>query len=190
MNYTYLLKCADRTLYCGWTNDLDKRVKAHNEGKGAKYTKPRRPVTLVYFEEFDTKEEAMRREAAIKRLTRVQKEALIAGQAEEADCFTTAERVHMGEFKNIEFLEDRLRYRKWMKWQELPYCEIVKAYRQIEEAKGKVCCGTAYFEIHRVIFVTGTGEKIALEIPDRETGIAILDQLKNKNEQIEIGIKK
>lgn len=81
MNYTYLLECADRTLYCGWTNDLIKRVKAHNEGKGAKYTKPRRPVTLVYFEEFDTKEEAMRREAAIKRLSRVQKKALIAGQA-------------------------------------------------------------------------------------------------------------
>ena len=81
MNYTYLLECADRTLYCGWTNDLKKRVKAHNEGKGAKYTKPRRPVTLVYYEEFDTKEEAMRREAAIKRLSRVQKKALIAGLA-------------------------------------------------------------------------------------------------------------
>ena len=84
MNYTYLLECADRTLYCGWTNDLNKRVKAHNEGKGAKYTKPRRPVTLVYYEEFDTKEEAMRREAAIKRLSRVQKKALITGQAVKA----------------------------------------------------------------------------------------------------------
>lgn len=80
MNYTYLLKCADQTLYCGWTNDLKKRVKAHNEGKGAKYTKPRRPVILVYYEEFQTKEEAMRREAAIKRLTRPQKNALIAGK--------------------------------------------------------------------------------------------------------------
>lgn len=80
MNYTYLLECSDQTLYCGWTNDLEKRVKAHNEGKGAKYTKPRRPVALVYYEEFQTKEEAMRREAAIKRLTRPQKNALIAGK--------------------------------------------------------------------------------------------------------------
>lgn len=80
MNYTYLLECADKTLYCGWTNDLDRRVKAHNMGQGAKYTKPRRPVTLAYFETFDTKEEAMRREAAIKRLTRKQKEQLIKKQ--------------------------------------------------------------------------------------------------------------
>ncbi len=66
MNYTYLLKCADDTLYCGWTNQLDKRLKAHNDGKGAKYTKARRPVSLAYYEIFETKEEAMRREAAIK----------------------------------------------------------------------------------------------------------------------------
>ena len=79
MNYTYLLECADHTLYCGWTNDLEKRVKAHNSGLGAKYTKPRRPVTLVYYEEFETKEEAMRREAAIKRLTRYEKMQLVAG---------------------------------------------------------------------------------------------------------------
>lgn len=83
MNYTYLLECADKTLYCGWTNDLDKRVRTHNSGQGAKYTKPRRPVTLVYYEEFETKEEAMRREWEIKRLTRKQKEQLIAGQAVE-----------------------------------------------------------------------------------------------------------
>lgn len=81
MNYTYLLECADKSLYCGWTNDLDKRVKAHNDGKGAKYTKPRRPVALVYFEEFATKEEAMSREAAIKRLSRKEKERLVAGWA-------------------------------------------------------------------------------------------------------------
>ena len=77
MNYTYLLECADRTLYCGWTNDLEKRVNAHNSGSGAKYTKPRRPVVLVYYEEFETKEEAMRREAAIKRMTRQEKKRLI-----------------------------------------------------------------------------------------------------------------
>lgn len=73
MNYTYILKCADNTLYCGWTNHLEKRLKAHNEGKGAKYTKARRPVALAYYEEFHTKEEAMRREAAIKKLSRKDK---------------------------------------------------------------------------------------------------------------------
>lgn len=78
MNYTYILKCRDGSLYTGWTNDLEKRLKAHNEGKGAKYTKSRRPVELYYFETFDTKEEAMSREFAIKRLTRAQKEALVA----------------------------------------------------------------------------------------------------------------
>ena len=88
MNYTYLVECADKTPYCGWTNDLEKRVKAHNAGNGARYTKTRRPVALVYYEEFQTKEEAMRREAAIKKLTRKQKELLIKerdinGQAEK-----------------------------------------------------------------------------------------------------------
>ena len=79
MNYTYLLKCADDTLYCGWTNQLDKRLKAHNDGTGAKYTKARRPVSLAYYEIFETKEEAMRREAAIKKLSRKDKLELVAG---------------------------------------------------------------------------------------------------------------
>lgn len=77
MNYTYIVKCADATYYTGWSNDLEKRIKAHNEGKGAKYTKTRRPVELVYYEQFETKEEAMSREYAIKKLTRKQKEMLI-----------------------------------------------------------------------------------------------------------------
>lgn len=77
MNYTYILSCSDGTLYTGWTNDLEKRLKAHNEGKGAKYTKTRRPVSLVYHEEFDTKEEAMKREYAIKKLSRTKKLELI-----------------------------------------------------------------------------------------------------------------
>lgn len=77
MNYTYILECADGTYYCGWTNDLEKRVATHNEGKGGKYTRARLPVKLVYHEEFDTKEEAMSREWHIKRLTRKQKEKLI-----------------------------------------------------------------------------------------------------------------
>ena len=79
MNYTYIVKCADSTLYTGWTNDLDKRIKAHNSGKGAKYTKTRRPVKLVYYEEHETKKEAMSREYAIKQLKREQKEQLMTG---------------------------------------------------------------------------------------------------------------
>ena len=79
MNYTYIVKCADSTLYTGWTNDLDKRIKAHNSGKGAKYTKTRRPVKLVYYEEHETKNEAMSREYAIKHLSRKEKEILIKG---------------------------------------------------------------------------------------------------------------
>ncbi|MDK2968102.1 MULTISPECIES: GIY-YIG nuclease family protein [Lacrimispora] len=77
MNYTYLLKCADNTLYCGWTNHLEKRIAAHNQGKGAKYTKARRPVELVYYESYPTKEEAMRREVQIKKLSRKDKLFLI-----------------------------------------------------------------------------------------------------------------
>ena len=61
MNYTYILKCKDDSLYTGWTNDLKKRITSHNAGKGAKYTKARRPVELVYYEEFQTREEAMKK---------------------------------------------------------------------------------------------------------------------------------
>ena len=73
MNYIYIVECADHTLYTGWTNNLEKRIQAHNEGKGAKYTKSRRPVHLVYQEEFNTKAEAMKREYEIKQLSRQQK---------------------------------------------------------------------------------------------------------------------
>ena len=82
MNYTYLLECSDGTLYCGWTNDLEKRVKAHNSGRGAKYTKPGRPVRLVWYETFETKEEAMRREYAIKHMTRRAKLGLVMNYKE------------------------------------------------------------------------------------------------------------
>lgn len=77
MNYTYILKCKDGTYYTGWTNNLEKRLKDHNDGRGAKYTKPRLPVVLVYYETFETKGEAMRREYAIKQLTRAEKEKLM-----------------------------------------------------------------------------------------------------------------
>ena len=78
MNYTYILRCSDGTLYTGWTNDLNRRFEAHASGKGCKYTRTRLPVELVYHEEFDTKEQAMSREWHIKQLTREEKLKLIA----------------------------------------------------------------------------------------------------------------
>lgn len=78
MNYTYIVKCSDGSLYTGWTNDLEKRIKAHNDGKGAKYTKSRRPVVLAYYEEFQSKEEAMRREWEIKQMSRKKKMRMIS----------------------------------------------------------------------------------------------------------------
>lgn len=81
MNYTYIVKCKDGSFYTGWTNDIEKRIEAHNLGKGAKYTKNRRPVELVHLEEFATKEEAMKREYAIKQMSRKAKEALIEGKS-------------------------------------------------------------------------------------------------------------
>ena len=81
MNFTYIVECADGSLYCGWTNDLKKRIKDHNAGNGAKYTKSRLPVKLVYYETFDTKEEAMSREWHIKRMTRAKKMELIEGKS-------------------------------------------------------------------------------------------------------------
>ncbi len=76
MNYTYILMCGDNTLYTGWTNDIEKRLTAHNCGRGARYTRTRLPVKLVYLEEHETKEQAMSREWHIKRLTREEKLAL------------------------------------------------------------------------------------------------------------------
>ena len=80
-NYTYILKCADGTFYCGWTNNLEKRLAAHNAGTASKYTSPRRPVELIYTERFATKQEAMRREYRIKQLTRQQKIELISNKS-------------------------------------------------------------------------------------------------------------
>ena len=75
--YTYILRCADGSLYTGWTNDLTKRVAAHNAGTGGKYTRAHRPVELVYYEVFPSKEAAMRREVEIKSLSKEEKEALL-----------------------------------------------------------------------------------------------------------------
>ena len=77
MNIVYLLRCADGTLYCGWTTDMEARLKAHNAGKGAKYTRSRRPVALVYTEEYEDRHEALSREWHIKRMTRAEKERLL-----------------------------------------------------------------------------------------------------------------
>ena len=77
MNYTYILRCGDGTLYTGWTKDLEKRLATHNAGRGARYTRARLPVTLLWYETHEDPGEAMRREVAIKRLSRAQKLALM-----------------------------------------------------------------------------------------------------------------
>ena len=81
MHYIYLVRCSDDSLYCGWTTDLKRRIDAHNGHipGGAKYTRGRRPVTLVYAESFHQKQEAQRREYAIKRMTKTKKVRLIKG---------------------------------------------------------------------------------------------------------------
>ena len=76
-NVVYMLRCGDGSLYTGWTNCIEKRVAAHQAGKGGKYTRARLPVELAYLEECSTKQEAMRREWAIKHLTREEKQELI-----------------------------------------------------------------------------------------------------------------
>ncbi|MBK8782452.1 MAG: GIY-YIG nuclease family protein [Anaerolineales bacterium] len=77
--YCYILECADGTYYTGWTTDPERRVNQHNKGIGARYTKTRRPVKLVYLEEQHNRTDAMRRELAIKKLKRAQKSKLIEG---------------------------------------------------------------------------------------------------------------
>ena len=78
MHYTYMVRCADDSLYTGWTTDLEARVKTHNSGQGAKYTKPRRPVVLVWHHQSEDKIVAQRLERRIKKLTKSQKERLVA----------------------------------------------------------------------------------------------------------------
>ena len=77
MSYVYILECADGTFYTGWTTDLKRRIDEHNSGRGAKYTRGRRPVRLVHSEEYDTDSAAMRREKAIQKMTRREKLKLI-----------------------------------------------------------------------------------------------------------------
>lgn len=82
MWYVYLLRCADDTLYAGCTTDPQRRLEQHNAGRGAKYTRARRPVTLVYVEQAENHSQALRREAALKRLSRKEKLALIAASSQ------------------------------------------------------------------------------------------------------------
>ena len=77
LNYCYLLRCRDGSLYAGWTNDLERRVKTHNSGRGARYTRSRLPVELVYCESYPTRSEAMRRECELKAMTREEKLRLL-----------------------------------------------------------------------------------------------------------------
>ena len=83
MNYVYLLRCADGSLYCGWTTDLAARVETHNRGKGAKYTRSRLPVKLVWWEAYEDRHAALSREWHIKQMRRDQKEALAGILPEE-----------------------------------------------------------------------------------------------------------
>ena len=83
MAFVYLLECADGTYYTGWTTDVARRLRAHNAGRGARYTRGRRPVRLVYVEEHASRGQAQRREAALRRLSRAEKAALIASRTGE-----------------------------------------------------------------------------------------------------------
>jgi putative endonuclease len=85
--YVYIVECFDKTLYTGWTNNIEKRIREHNSGKGgAKYTRVRRPVTLAYVERFSDLSGALKREAWIKRLSREQKLMLISGNEYRGIC--------------------------------------------------------------------------------------------------------
>ena len=97
MNYAYLLLCADGSLYAGWTNDLRRRLHAHNEGTGAKYTRARRPVRLVYAEAFDTKEEAQKRECQIKKLSHKQRISLVTSGQENLEMSTLVHDINAAE---------------------------------------------------------------------------------------------
>ncbi|MBR2620038.1 MAG: GIY-YIG nuclease family protein [Firmicutes bacterium] len=77
----YILRCKDGTLYTGWTNDFEKRLQAHNSGKGAKYTRGRGPVEPVYLEYCEDKVAATKREAAIKKLTLKKKQLLLSSSS-------------------------------------------------------------------------------------------------------------
>ena len=78
MNYTYMLRCGDGSFYIGWTNDLKKRVAAHKSGRGARYTRSHLPVELVYYETYQTKTDAEKREFALKKRNHRERESLLS----------------------------------------------------------------------------------------------------------------
>ncbi|AKO90718.1 GIY-YIG nuclease family protein [Priestia filamentosa] len=82
-HFFYVLECRDKSFYGGYTNNMERRLAVHNEGKGAKYTRARRPVVLLYKEEFETKSEAMKAEYAFKKLTRKEKERFLKERKNE-----------------------------------------------------------------------------------------------------------
>lgn len=84
MFFVYILRCSDNTLYTGWTTDLNRRLKCHNSGKGAKYTRCRLPVKIVYYENLPDKSSALKRECEIKKLSRAKKLLLVEKTMEEA----------------------------------------------------------------------------------------------------------
>ena len=77
MHHVYVIECSDGTLYTGYTTDVERRIEEHNSGEGAKYTRGRTPVELVHTEEYETRSEAMSREAEIKKMSRNEKEELV-----------------------------------------------------------------------------------------------------------------
>ncbi|MDD6069381.1 MAG: GIY-YIG nuclease family protein [Clostridiales bacterium] len=95
--YTYIVECGDGTFYTGWTNQLEERMRCHNQGKGAKYTRARLPVRLVYYEVFATRQEAMKREYAVKQLKRKDKLKLFEHMPEEVrrECSRIMESVRL-----------------------------------------------------------------------------------------------
>lgn len=104
--YTYMVECQDGTLYTGWTNELEKRMLCHNEGKGAKYTRVRLPVRLVYYEVFATKSEAMKREYEIKHLNRKDKLQLVAAQSKQVVC--NCNQIMADCMRNLEKIKEKM----------------------------------------------------------------------------------
>lgn len=77
--FTYILECGDKSYYCGYTNNLEKRIETHQSGKGGRYTRTHLPIKLIYFETFNERKDAMQRELEIKKFSRSKKELLIKG---------------------------------------------------------------------------------------------------------------
>jgi len=87
-HYFYVVACRDESFYAGYTNNLERRIKMHNQGKGAKYTRGRTPVELVYYETFETKTEAMQAEYRFKQLSRKDKQVWMAKEENEGHVAT------------------------------------------------------------------------------------------------------